>query len=205
MQEHTMSLGRIANVVKRRNYSTVIDVGGKNASRTGRMHAHASTKRAKIDVTLDVPDALAMIEASFQAAKTATTRMPDHGWTIERADARMVITTKDPRDFLLEPLPDDFLAYFPETLGLEVVARALSEGGSRVRARLIRHRFGATLGALLMGEAIGPFGMNTMLHGVELLIVLRQNRRAAKLRMLRLALEPLVQYEKSRALGPFRG
>ena len=168
------------------------------------MRSETSTKRASIDVTLEVRDALALIEASFKQAKTASTRVGDRGWTIERSDARLIIRTANPKDYLLEPLPDDYVAFFPETLALEVGVRALADGGSRVRARLIRHRIGAMIGVIFMDLAV-HLGGSTSLHAGEMLTLLRQNRRAAKLRLLRLAIEPMLQYERSRALSPFRG
>ena len=166
-----------------------------------------STKRASIDVKLDAGEVFALIEASFRQAKTATTRMPDHGWTIERNDASMIITTKHHADWLLEPLPDDYVALFPETLGLQVDVAALPEGGSRVRARLIRRRVGTMVGAVFldmiaMSTSAFPFA-HSCIHATDV-ISHRKNRRAAKLRLLRLAIEPLVPHQQSKALGVYR-
>jgi hypothetical protein len=165
--------------------------------------------RARIDVDLTPDEALALIEASFQRAKTSPTRWLDHGWTIDRrADDRIVITTKHPGDYLLEPLPEDFVSHFPETLGLQVIVKALAEGGSRVRVRLIRCRVRATAGAVV-GDVLGIFAfglplVHTVMHCAEM-ISLRENRRAATRRLLGLAIAPLVEHERHRAGGPFRG
>ncbi len=168
------------------------------------MRSEASTRRASIDTTLEVRDALALIESTFKLAKTATTRYDDRGWTIERSGDRLLIGTTHPKDVLLEPLPDDYVAFFPETLALEVMVRALPEGGSRVKARLVRRRIGATIGTVLLDVFGFSFGGNTMLHGGELSTALRENRRAAKLRLLRLAIEPLLPHEKPDKSSPFR-
>jgi hypothetical protein len=171
------------------------------------MRSEEATHRARIDVDLTPNEALALIEASFQQAKTSTTRWLDHGWTIKRpADDRIVITTKHPSDVLLEPLPEDYVSHFPETLGLQVIVQALAEGGSRVRARLIRCRVAATAGAVLgdmFGIATGlPLAL-TFVHMSERLS-LRQNRRAATHRLLGLAIAPLLEHEQQHAGGPFR-
>jgi hypothetical protein len=166
------------------------------------MHSNDAGMRASIDVKLEPDEALALIEASFERGKTSPTRWLDHGWSIDRrAKGRMVITTKHPGDYLLEPLPEHYLAMFPETLGVQIDVRALPEGGSRVRVRLVRHRIGATIGTIAM-DLFDVF-FRTMAHGGEM-ISLRQNRRAAKLRLLRLAIEPLAEHEQPRTGGPFR-
>jgi hypothetical protein len=172
------------------------------------VRSYASTRRASIDVKLEVGEALALIEASFEQAKTSPTRWLDHGWMIDRqANGRMIITTKHPGDHLLEPLPEDYVeTRFPETLAVQIDVRALPEGGSTVNVRLIRQRVGATVGAVLLDMVAGlgglPFAL-TLLHGGAM-VSLRANRRAAKLRLLRLAIEPLAQHEKAREGGPFR-
>jgi hypothetical protein len=168
------------------------------------MRSDAAT-RARIDVNLDPGEALALIVASFERAKTSPTRWLDRGWTIDRqADDRIVVTTKHPGDYLLEPLPEQFVAHFPETLGLQVIVQAMPEGGSRVRVRVIRCRVGAMVGTIF-GDifSIGPPFARTVLHGGELMS-LRRNRRAAIQRLLGLAIEPLVEHERPGSGGPFR-
>jgi hypothetical protein len=164
-------------------------------------------KRASIDVSLGVEETLSAIVASFERSKTSTTRIDDGGWTIERSDGQLLIYPKKPHDHLLEPLPEDYVdTTFPETLALRIDALARPEGGTRVRARVIRRRVGALLGTIAL-DAIAVIGglplAHTIIYGTDM-VSLRSNRRAAKLRLLRLALEPLIPHQRAAERGPFR-
>lgn len=163
--------------------------------------------RSSIDVSLDIDSALALIEATFARAKTASTRAQDGGWTVERQGDRMLIYPTKPGDVLLEPLPDDYRPYLPETLGLRVEATALDVGGTTVSMRIIRRRVGATFGAvgldIVVIFASQPPLLMTAMHGAELW-KLRNNRRAATRRLLRLAVEALLPHELGSEPDPFR-
>lgn len=159
-------------------------------------------------MNLDADEALALIAGSFARAKTAPTRIDDGGWTIERSDQQLLVYPKKAHDGLFEPLPDDWLSTWslPETLSLRVTATALPGAGTRVSARLTRHRIGALIGAVAL-DVLGGIGgiplTNTVVHSKNM-VALRHNRRAAKRRLLRLALEPLLPHQRAGERGPFR-
>jgi hypothetical protein len=172
----------------------------------GQMQNKDIKQPVSINVSLDIDSAFALIEATFEQAKTAPTRIQDGGWTVERQGNRMVIYPTNPGDVLLDPLPDDYRPYLPETLGLRVESKALS-GGVNVSIQIIRCRIGATIGAVgldilvILGSQM-PLLM-TVMHGVELW-KLRLSRQAATLRLLRLAVEALLPYELGSEQDPFR-
>lgn len=166
-----------------------------------------AAKQARIDVNLRADEALGLIEQSFAQAKTSPTRIQDGGWTIERADDRRLIYPTKPKDFLLEPLPADYTAMFPETLGVQIDAMPLAEGGTRVSVQLIRRRVDALISALAV-DIFAMFGGGlpffcTVTHAADM-VQHRRCRRAAKRRLLRLALEPLIPHEHAPGRGPFR-
>lgn len=171
------------------------------------MLSKIAAKRARIDVNLSVDEALALIEQRFATAKTSPTRILDGGWTIDRSGDRLLIYPTKPKDYLLEPLPADYIALFPETLAVQIDAMPRAEGGTRVSVQLVRRQIGATIGVLAV-DLVGGFGWglplaHTVIHGADMLQH-RQRRRAAKRRLLRLALEPLIPHERAPGHGPFR-
>lgn len=170
------------------------------------MQTDDGAARASIDVELEVDAALGLVEGRFAKAKTSTTRICDGGWTVDRVGRRLMIYPTKLGDILLEPLPKVYLARLPETLALRVDAASLGRG-TRVAMRFVRRRIGATVGAVALDLAT-IFGAGiplfyTVVHTLELR-KLRPNRVAARRRVLRLAVEPLVPHELGSARGPFR-
>lgn len=163
-------------------------------------------RRKTIEVDLGCEEALALVEASFEKARTSPTRTWDGGWMVERKGGRLLAYPRNSRDYLLDPLPDTHaVGFFPETLAVEIVVVALPEAGTRVTARIVRHRVLALMGILGLDLLVSfplPF-VQSVMHGIEL-ATLRRNRRAAKVRMLGLALEPLLPYQRQQDRGPFR-
>lgn len=156
--------------------------------------------RKTVDVELSADEAIALVEASFDA---------DRGWRVERDQLRVRAYPADAGDYLLEPPPKlQPRRYLPETLAVQVDAAPLPDGGARVRARITRyrHRVVGLIGVVLLDVLAAPFGsfaFESIAHGMAM-VSLRRNRRGAKRRMLRLAIEPLVPYQREWDRGPFR-
>lgn len=164
-------------------------------------------RRKSIEVDLDCEQALTRVAASFERAKTSPSRTWDHGWIVERDAGRLLIYPRHPGDHLLDPLPDTYFpGPFPETLAIEIEAVARAGGGTRVTAKVVHRRVLAFVGAVavdIVASLLVPF-VQPIVHGIER-AALRANRRGAKVRMVRLALEPLLPYERQPDRGPFRG
>jgi hypothetical protein len=152
--------------------------------------------RGSIDVSLETDEALGLVEASFEA---------DGGWTVRRRADGLLIFPTDPKVGLLDPKPEVASLPLPETLAVRVVARSLEEGGARVSAKITRFRVGDFVVATALDLVLMLVGgsLGAVVHGVEL-VELRRNRRGAKRRMVRLAIEPLVPHQRGHERGPFR-
>lgn len=163
-------------------------------------NAHASVPNRKtIEVELSPEDALDRVAESFAA---------DRGWIIEQEPGRLLIYPEDPAACQLDPVPDSELYRrlpYPETLAVRVSAEGLETKGARVEARLERRRVGALVrevGWQLLHPISYPTG-GPILHALAL-ARWRSNRRGGKLRMLRLAIEPLLPHERPPEQSPFR-
>src|SRR5690606_22093435 len=150
------------------------------------------------DVELSSAEALAIVEESF---------VVDGGWTIEQGENQLLAYPSDSRNHLYEPKPDSYTPYsLPETLVVQIEAAPRAGGGARVTAEIGHHRLPAYLGNLAADILLAPFGtlaFQAITYGITRL-TLRKNRRNAKHRMIRLAIEPLLPHETGRDSGPFR-
>lgn len=162
--------------------------------------------RQTIDVELRPEQALALVEASFEAAG---------GWTVEPRGEGLLIYTDDPLE-LLDPRPE---VYTPQTvistLALRVDARApgVGVGGltgsepvvTRVSAHFVRRRLGALAGAFVL-DLVGITGIPLFYTALGVMgwFEHRRARRDGRRRVLRLAIEPLMPHQCRGDRGPFR-
>lgn len=154
--------------------------------------------RKTIDIGLSPAEALAIVKKSFVA---------DRGWTIERGKDQLLAYPSSSRNHLYEPKPDSYIPYsLPETLVVQIEAAPLPGGGARITAEVGHHRLPEYLGNLAADILLAPFGTLayvSITYGIVRL-QLRKNRRNAKNRMIRLAIEPLLPHQTGRDGGPFR-
>ncbi len=156
--------------------------------------------RKTIDVDLAPSDALALVEASFVA---------DRIWTIKRDERRLLAYPTDPGRPLLDPLPDSYSisSAITETLAVLIEATTLEGGGARVSVRITRipKRVLGLIGtvALDLVTIFYSFAFASVSHAA-FMFKHRKNRENAKLRMIRLAVEPLLRHERGADHGPFR-
>jgi hypothetical protein len=143
-----------------------------------------------IEVALGCDEALDLVEASFAAAPTLGAGK--QGWTIERRERELLACTEI-------PWPEA-----PQQLAVRVRASPLEGGDARVEAKLVwlpRHVVAwLGLGVLSLFEA---YGFRLLMVGAEALAK-RGDRKAARVRTLRLALEPLIPHQRAAERGPFR-